>query len=225
MLLDPKAIAPRFTWPKQPRFVEKARESVEDLEYDEYLHEYGKNLEAEREERAAGMRFVDLSKFRPAVTFRPGQYIDGYAVVWGAIEKNNPDAVCCKGPHYLRFAKGAFARHLERCQPVFACKGHDHDLRFATTEDGSLWLSEDDHGLHIKAIPKTTARLRADILLGLVGCGALPHMSVSWSISGAKIDRDTHKGLPLLTVREAEIVEVTATDNPVFRATSLVIGK
>lgn len=141
-----------------------------------------------------------------------GRTLVGYASVWGA-EAN------IGGEFIETFERGAFADAVKG--DVRLLFGHDHGRPLCRAGNGTLRLEEDDHGLRIEAdVPNTPD---GDTVLELVRLRTISGMSVAFS---PKRESWTSRGvgLPLRTIREAGLREVSVVTWPAYEATQISVS-
>jgi uncharacterized protein len=125
-----------------------------------------------------------------------------------------------------KIASGAFASSL-RSEDVRALAHHDQTLLLGRTGNGTLRLREDSRGLAFElSLPATAIGL--DVLC-LVGLGTLFNMSFgfvvpkdgdTWAPGGGGINGK----LPVRTLHEVRLFEVSQVAWPAYLATSVVVG-
>jgi len=128
--------------------------------------------------------------------------IEGYV---NAIERKSKPLMSRMGQFVERICKGAFKRALERNDNVRILLNHDASRDLGGTKDGNLELTEDNIGLHARAIITDKDVIQKARNGDLVG----------WSFGF--MDRDVEQkrdedGLPLRDVRDLDLEEVSILD-------------
>lgn len=135
--------------------------------------------------------------------------LTGYAAVF------NSDTTI--GDYFVeRIAPGAFAKSI-RDGDVRALVDHDMGRVIGRTRSGTLRLSEDERGLKIEVdVPDTTD---GNDLWTLVERGDVSGMSFGFRVT--KQDWDETGDMPIRTIHEVELYEVSAVAWPAYDDTSL----
>jgi len=114
-------------------------------------------------------------------------------------------------------APGAFSRSLSTDNPVFLLVNHDTDqLPLASTQSGTLRLSEDDHGLRMEA-DLDMKNPRAAELASAIERGDVNKMSFAFSVGP---DGQTKED-GLRTLTDLDLYEVSAVTWPAYNSTTL----
>lgn len=131
--------------------------------------------------------------------------ISGYV---NAIERNSKPLWSRLGKFVERIMKGAFTRALQRNDDVYLLLNHDTSRVLGSTKQGNLELTEDNIGLHARAVvtdPEVIQSARNGNLVGWsFGFRDIPDEVVSG------VDEDTK--LPLRKLRDLDLREVSILD-------------
>ena len=131
--------------------------------------------------------------------------ISGYV---NAIERNSKPLWSRLGKFVERIMKGAFTRALQRNDDVYLLLNHDTSRVLGSTKQGNLELTEDNIGLHARAVvtdPDVIQSARNGNLVGWsFGFRDIPDEVVSG------VDEDTK--LPLRKLRDLDLREVSILD-------------
>ena len=144
--------------------------------------------------------------------------ITGYV---NAVERNSRPLMSRIGRFIERICKGAFSNALKRNDDVVLLLNHDRKRVLGGTKQGNLELTEDNIGLHARAIVTDAEVIEQARNGNLVG----------WSIGfydipeGVEtgVDDDTH--LPLRKLRDLDLREVSILDRrktPAYEGTLLM---
>lgn len=131
--------------------------------------------------------------------------IEGYV---NAIERNSKPLTSRIGKFVERICKGAFSNALKRREEVFVLLNHDPNRVLGSTKEGNLELSEDNIGLHARAV------ITDKDVIDKARKGEL----VGWSFgfedtpNGVESGIDSDTGLPLRKVRDLDLQEVSILD-------------
>ncbi len=112
---------------------------------------------------------------------------------------------------------GAFARSLESGNDIKALVEHDASRIVARTENGSLQVGEDAHGLWVRIEPNDSSEGRD--LVENVRTGLLSQMSIGFRVleeTWQKIE-----GEELRTLTRVDLVETSIVADPAYRATEI----
>lgn len=155
------------------------------------------------------MGFADTETRSAPLDAAAGKTLAGYAAVFWS------EAVIA-GEFRERIAPGAFTRSL-RENDVVALMHHDTGRILGRMSAGTLRLREDAKGLHfeIDADPTTPDGAAA---LGLVGRRDLKAMSFGFRVRSE--DWSETKHLPLRTLTDVSLMEVSIVTWPAYEATS-----
>lgn len=144
--------------------------------------------------------------------------ISGYV---NAVERSSRPLWSRIGQFVERICKGAFSNALKRNDDVYLLLNHDRSKVLGSTKQGNLELTEDNIGLHARAVVTDPDVIRSARNGDLVG----------WSfgfldtLDGVElgIDDDTH--LPLRRVRDMDLREVSILDRtktPAYEGTLIM---
>lgn len=128
--------------------------------------------------------------------------IEGYV---NAVERKSKPLMSRMGQFIERICKGAFQRALGRNDNVRLLLNHDPSRDLGGTKDGNLELTEDNIGLHARAVisdPEVVKKARNGDLVG-------------WSFGFFDRDVELKKdedGFPLRNVRDLDLDEVSILD-------------
>lgn len=127
--------------------------------------------------------------------------IEGYV---NAVERKSKPLMSRMGQFIERICKGAFKKALQRNDNVRILLNHDWNRDLGGTKDGNLELTEDNIGLHARAVisdPEVIEKARHGDLVG-------------WSFGFA--DRDVEmaneNGMPTRAVKDMDLMEVSLLD-------------
>lgn len=142
-----------------------------------------------------------------------GTTISGYAALF------HSEAVIA-GEFRERLAPGCFARTL-RENDVLALLHHDASRVLGRTSSGTLLLREDAKGLwfQLEADPTTPE--------GQTALGTVRRQDIRGCSFGFRVlreDWEETRGLPLRTILECELFEITLTATPAYEATTATMG-
>ena len=142
-----------------------------------------------------------------------GMTFDGYAAVF------NSDSNPLPGWGTERIAPGAFTKTLTEKRNIRMFLNHNSDLLLASTRNGSLRLTEDDHGLKVEAdlAPTTTGR---DLAI-LAARGDVDSMSFGFQPAKYMPRDDGVDGTIHTEVRLWEVSPITSW--PAYDATSAFV--
>lgn len=129
--------------------------------------------------------------------------IEGYV---NAIERDSKPLMSRIGRFIERICKGAFSNALKRNDDVHVLLNHDWSRDLGSTKQGNLELTEDNIGLHARAVitdKEVIDKARKGDLVG-------------WSFGFADIpdgvEQGQADGLPLRKVRDMDLREVSILD-------------
>ena len=142
--------------------------------------------------------------------------ISGYAVRFGEI-------AVIGGAFRERINRQAFDRTLRDRPDVVALIGHDWGRVLGRTKSGTLRLRTDRIGLYfnLDADPTTPSGQEA---LGTVGRGDVQGCSFGFAVR-AEEWLDDGEDLPLRTITDVDLYEVSLTALPAYDTTSAVLGR
>lgn len=139
-----------------------------------------------------------------------GQTVAGYAAVFNS-------ETDIGGAFREKIAPGAFSPSLNG--DVRALWNHDTGQVIGRTKAGTLRLNEDDHGLAVEIdLPDTQAGrdLRENMRLGNVD-------GMSFGFRVTKQEWDETGAIPLRTIQEVELFEVSAVTFPAYEDTEIAL--
>jgi HK97 family phage prohead protease len=155
-----------------------------------------------KEVRTAPLEDVDLRVDAKGLTF------EGYAAVFGSVAQ--------LGPFRERIASGAFRKTINDGADVRFLVEHE-GVPLARTKSGTLRLVEDERGLRVAAVldPRNP---KVQELRSAVSRGDLDQMSFAF----ASVDDVWDEGgeLPLRTLREVKLFDVSAVAYPAYEETT-----
>lgn len=120
-----------------------------------------------------------------------------------------------------QIAAGAFADSIARAdsEPILAYWNHNPDEIIGNTENGSLLLSEDDHGLVIEIKPPATSR--GDDAVLLIAQRYVSKMSFGFQIPVGGDSWDIVNGEDVRTLNKIHLIEVSPVGRPAYRDTEI----
>ena len=129
--------------------------------------------------------------------------IEGYV---NAIERDSKPLMSRIGRFIERICKGAFSNALKRNDDVHVLLNHDWSRDLGSTKQGNLELTEDNIGLHARAVITDSDVIEKARRGDLVG----------WSFGFADlpdgVEQGQADGLPLRKVRDMDLREVSILD-------------
>ena len=129
--------------------------------------------------------------------------IEGYV---NAIERDSKPLMSRIGRFIERICKGAFSNALKRNDDVHVLLNHDWTRDLGSTKQGNLELTEDNIGLHARAVITDSDVIEKARRGDLVG----------WSFGFADlpdgVEQGQADGLPLRKVRDMDLREVSILD-------------
>ena len=131
--------------------------------------------------------------------------IEGYV---NAIERNSKPLMSRIGRFIERICKGAFKKAITRNEDIHVLLNHDWDWDLGSTKQGNLELTEDNIGLHARAVISDRDVVEKAKNGDLVG----------WSFGffdtegGVEERTDDETGLPLRKVKDMDLREVSILD-------------
>jgi len=144
-----------------------------------------------------------------------GNVISGYAARFG-------DETVIAGEFRERLAPGAFTRTLRERPDVTALLDHDSGRVLGRTTAGTLTLREDRIGLFFSLdVDPTTPE--GQTALGTVGRQDVKGCSFGFRVQ-SEAWTDGGDKLPLRTLTDVDLFEVTLTYNPAYPTTSASLG-
>lgn len=118
-----------------------------------------------------------------------------------------------------KVAQGAFKKTVKESD-IRALWNHNTDLVLGRNKSGTLTLAEDDHGLKVEIIPPDTQAGR-DALTSIKR-GDVSQMSIAFQIVKQEwLTPEDKKILPLRTIHEMKLFEVSPVTFPAFEQTSI----
>lgn len=145
--------------------------------------------------------------------------IEGYV---NAVERNSKPLWSRMGQFIERVCKGAFKKALQRNDNVRILLNHNPERDLGGTKDGNLELTEDNIGLHARAIIKDRDVIEDARRGNLVG----------WSFGfedtsdGVERSIDSETGLPLRKLRDLNLHEVSLLNRaktPAYEGTLVTV--
>lgn len=141
--------------------------------------------------------------------------ISGYV---NAIERKSKPLMSRIGQFVERICKGAFQKAIQRNDNVRLLLNHDWNRDLGGTKDGNLSLTEDNIGLHARAI------IRDKDVIEKARNGAL----VGWSFgfNDRDVENSVEHGIPTRDVKDLDLYEVSILDRtktPAYEGTLLSI--
>lgn len=127
--------------------------------------------------------------------------IEGYV---NAIERDSKPLMSRIGQFIERICKGAFSKALKRNDDVHVLLNHDWNRDLGSTKQGNLELKEDNIGLHARAVitdKEVVDKARNGDLVGW-----------SFGFQDREVEQGTEKGLPLRSVKDLDLFEVSILD-------------
>lgn len=195
---------------------DKEAESTAFAEANGVIKKEQKQMSAKRE-----VRFLNNCELR-AAEGDAGMQISGYAAVW-----DSPSQVLGNffGDGFVeRVKRGAFSRALKSGQDVRALFNHDTNQVLGRSANGTLRLSEDDHGLKYEIdLPETQA---ARDLYALVKRGDVNQSSFGFSIHADGQKRgeewmDPESGPSERTLTDVDLYDVSPVTFPAYLSSSV----
>lgn len=127
--------------------------------------------------------------------------IEGYV---NAVERNSKPLMSRIGQFIERICKGAFSNALKRNDDVHVLLNHDWSRDLGSTKQGNLELTEDNIGLHARAVITDSDVIEKAKRGDLVGW--------SFGFKDRAVEQGTEQGLPLRAVRDMDLMEVSILD-------------
>lgn len=127
--------------------------------------------------------------------------IEGYV---NAIERLSKPIWSRRGDFLERIRKGAFERALKRNDDVRFLLNHNWNRDLGGTKDGSVELTEDNIGLHIRATiddPEVVQKAKRNELIGF-----------SFGFEDRDIDEHSENGMMTRDVNDLDLYEVSVLD-------------
>lgn len=118
------------------------------------------------------------------------------------------------GQFIERICKGAFKKALKRNDDVHILLNHDWNRDLGSTKRGNLELTEDNIGLHARAIindPEVVKKARNNDLVGW-----------SFGFQDRDVENSTYDGMPYRAVKDMDLFEVSILDrtkSPAYEGT------
>lgn len=140
--------------------------------------------------------------------------VEGYV---NAIERNSKPLMSRIGMFIERICKGAFSNALKRNDDVHILLNHDWDRDLGSTKQGNLELTEDNIGLHARAVitdKEVVDKARNGDLVGW-----------SFGFYDREVEQSVEQGLPLRSVKDLDLEEVSILDRtkiPAYDGTLLM---
>lgn len=127
--------------------------------------------------------------------------IEGYV---NAIERDSKPLMSRIGQFIERICKGAFSKALKRNDDVHVLLNHDWNRDLGSTKQGNLELKEDNIGLHARAVITDSDVVQKARQGDLVGW--------SFGFQDREVEQGMEKGLPLRSVKDLDLFEVSILD-------------
>lgn len=127
--------------------------------------------------------------------------IEGYV---NAIERDSKPLMSRIGQFIERICKGAFSKALKRNDDVHVLLNHDWTRDLGSTKQGNLELKEDNIGLHARAVITDSDVVQKARQGDLVGW--------SFGFQDREVEQGMEKGLPLRSVKDLDLFEVSILD-------------
>lgn len=127
--------------------------------------------------------------------------IEGYV---NAIERDSKPLMSRIGRFIERICKGAFSNALKRNDDVHVLLNHDWTRDLGSTKQGNLELKEDNIGLHARAVITDSDVVQKARSGDLVGW--------SFGFQDREVEQSMEKGLPLRSVKDLDLFEVSILD-------------
>lgn len=166
--------------------------------------------------RAIERRFLALDGLEMRAAEGKAPELVGYASVF-----NQPTTIAGMWDQWQEeVAPGAFSKTIAEAD-IRALFNHDSNIVLGRNKAGTLWLSEDAHGLQATIKPPDNEWGRP--VLDAVKRGDITGMSISFQAIKQEWYRP-EKGsgeLPKRTIREAKLYDVSPVTYPAFEATSI----
>jgi uncharacterized protein len=138
--------------------------------------------------------------------------IEGYSAVFDQLSDD-------LGGFREKIAKGAFAKSITE-DDVRALFNHDSNYVLGRNKNGTLKLVEDDHGLKVEIEPPDTQF--ANDLLKQIERGDINQMSFGFVTRADEWD-DKDKEIPIRTLRDVELWDVSPVTFPAYPQTSVSV--
>jgi HK97 family phage prohead protease len=127
--------------------------------------------------------------------------VEGYV---NAIERNSKPLMSRIGRFIERICKGAFSNALKRSDDVHVLLNHDWTRDLGSTKQGNLELTEDNIGLHARAVitdQEVVEKARRGDLVGW-----------SFGFQDREVEQGVEQGMPLRVVKDLDLFEVSILD-------------
>lgn len=141
--------------------------------------------------------------------------IEGYV---NSIERKSRPLMSRIGRFVERICKGAFKKAIERNDNIRLLLNHNWDKDLGGTKDGNLTLTEDNIGLHARAIIKDKDVIEKARNGSLVGW--------SFGFNDREVENSVEHGIPTRDVKDLDLFEVSILDRtktPAYEGTLLSI--
>lgn len=175
-----------------------------------------------RRERSSA---VEVRAYPVTMTRSAGEkapQLEGYAAVFNRETVLVPADAWYKGSPEVRekLEAGAFKRTLKNSDQR-AVWNHNTDVVLGRRKNGTLELSEDEHGLRTVITPPETDLIR-DMVLAPIERGDVDQMSFGFRIVEEEV-RET-KGLIQIILREVDLIEVSPVAIPAYTETEIALS-
>lgn len=127
--------------------------------------------------------------------------IEGYV---NAVERNSKPLMSRIGQFIERICKGAFKKALKRNDDVHILLNHDWNRDLGSTKQGNLELTEDNIGLHARALitdKEVVQKARNGDLVGW-----------SFGFQDRDVENSSYDGMPYRAVKDLDLFEVSILD-------------
>lgn len=127
--------------------------------------------------------------------------IEGYV---NAVERNSKPLMSRIGQFIERICKGAFRKALKRNDDVHILLNHDWNRDLGSTKQGNLELTEDNIGLHARALitdKEVVQKARNGDLVGW-----------SFGFQDRDVENSSYDGMPYRAVKDLDLFEVSILD-------------
>lgn len=141
--------------------------------------------------------------------------IEGYV---NSIERKSRPLLSRIGRFVERICKGAFKKAIERNDNIRLLLNHNWERDLGGTKDGNLTLTEDNIGLHARAIIKDKDVIEKARNGSLVGW--------SFGFNDREVENSVEHGIPTRDVKDLDLFEVSILDRtktPAYEGTLLSV--
>jgi HK97 family phage prohead protease len=143
----------------------------------------------------------------------------GHAAVFNQMTVLVPKNAWYEGSPEIRevIEPGAFAKTITE-RDVRALWNHNSDVVLGRKENKTLFLREDERGLHNEILPPDTALVR-DMCIAPIERGDVDQMSFGFRIIRDKFEEEN--GVVTITLKELDLVEVSPCTIPQYTGTDI----